>query len=72
MKVTLSPGDELPDHQKRERIRRQLDECWAEANDPRTQWVDGEEFMTRFEAEIDAAEKAESARLAAASSSSRS
>ncbi len=32
------------------------------ANDPNTEWVDGEEFMTRFEAEIDEAEKAESAR----------
>ena len=35
---------------------------WAEANDPNTEWVDGEEFMTRFEAEINEAEKAESAR----------
>jgi Arc/MetJ-type ribon-helix-helix transcriptional regulator len=42
----------LNEHERR-RIRKLLDECWAEANNPNTEWVDGEEFMTRFEAEID-------------------
>lgn len=53
---------DLLDQHERARIRKLLDDCWAEANDPTTEWADGEEFMTQFEAEIDAAEKAESAR----------
>ncbi|MDA1189992.1 MAG: hypothetical protein O2854_10030 [Chloroflexi bacterium] len=56
----LRERDLLNQHERR-RIRKLLDECWAEANDPNTEWVDGEEFMTRFEAEIDEAEKAKSA-----------
>lgn len=58
---TLRERDLLDQHERR-RIRKLLDECWAEANDPNTEWVDGEEFMTRYEAEIDEAEKAESTR----------
>jgi hypothetical protein len=52
---------DLLDQHERRRIRKLIDECWAEAIDQDTERVDGEEFMTTFEAGIDEAEQAESA-----------
>lgn len=35
-----------------ENIRKLLDERWEEANDPNTEWIDGEQALARQEARV--------------------
>lgn len=42
---------------ERARARKLLDDRWAEANDSKTRWADGEEALDRLEAKVAAHEK---------------